>query len=95
MDELSERAQDTLRRYLETELQHVTTLIEMARTHLSVSGREAALQSLDRAGVALAAVERFSRRMPSEERPALLQSVADFRARMDVVRGSMNTLDNP
>ena len=86
MKKLSEQSRHTLRGFLHTELQLAPTLIELARTHSTGGFLKAALESLKRAGDALRVVERFSKRLPVEERPALLQAVAELRAEIETAQ---------
>ncbi len=89
MDELFAKSQDALRGFLHTELQLAPTLIETALAFVSGGNRAAALRSLYKAGEALRVVEHFYPRLPLEERPALLQSVAKLRASIEAARRSV------
>ena len=86
MDESLAQSHDMLRAFLHAELQLVPTLLGAAHKSLFLGESKAAFQAMHHVDEALDMVERFAGELPAEERSVILQSVAEHRANMKVIR---------
>jgi hypothetical protein len=76
---------DALRSFLRTELQIASALTSLGQTFAERQNVVEALQSLKRAEIALATVERFVDKLP-QEKASLLKSVAAKRLSMEALK---------